>query len=307
MYHYVRDIVKNNYPEIKGLDLKNFKEQILYLDKNYTFVKIDDIIDAYDNNYKLPENAALLTFDDGYKDHFINVFPILNEMNIQGCFYPPASVIENNSVLDVNKIHFILASVKDKNIIIEQIFDQLTINKEKYKLQNNRYYFDKLAIASRFDSEEVIFIKRILQVELPENLRFEITDFLFKKYVTSDEASFSKTLYMNIDNMKEMIGAGMHFGSHGFGHYWLASLSRKQQEVDIKKSLNFLKKIGADLNNWTMCYPYGSYNNDTISILKNNRCQLAFTTKVSIAQIDSDDRLEVPRLDTNDLPKDRNG
>jgi len=307
MYHYVRDIVKSNYPEIKGLDLKKFKEQILYLDKNYTFVKIDNIIDAYDNNYKLPENAALLTFDDGYKDHFINVFPILNEMNIQGCFYPPASVIENNNVLDVNKIHFILASVKDKNIIIEKIFDQLTINKEKYKLQNNLYYFDKLAIASRFDSKEVIFIKRILQAELPENLRFEITDFLFKKYVTSDEESFSKTLYMDIDNMKEMIGAGMHFGSHGFGHYWLASLSHKQQEVDIKKSLNFLKKIGVDLNNWTMCYPYGSYNNDTISILKNNRCKLAFTTKVSIAQIDSDDRLEVPRLDTNDLPKDRNG
>ncbi len=307
MYHYVRDLAKSNYPEIKGLDLKEFKEQLLFLKKNYTLVKIEDVINSYENNCHLPDNAALLTFDDGYKDHFINVFPILNDMKIQGCFYPPAHVIKNKSVLDVNKIHFILASVKDKNIIVEQIFRQLTLHKKKYNLKDNLFYFNKLAKANRFDSKEVIFIKRILQVELPENLRNKITDFLFKKYVTSDEESFSKTLYMDVNDMKEMISAGMHFGSHGFGHYWFASLSHKQQEADINKSLNFLEKIGVDLNNWTMCYPYGSYNRDTISILKNNRCKLAFTTKVSIAQIDSDNRLEVPRLDTNDLPKDRNG
>ena len=307
MYHYVRDISKSKYPEIKALDLNEFKEQILFLKKNYTLIKVDDVIGAYENNCQLPKNAALLTFDDGYKEHFINVFPILNQNNIQGCFYPPASVIENKSVLDVNKIHFILASVKDKTTLVEQIFNQLTFYKKRYNLKNNLYYFNKLAKANRFDTKEVIFIKRILQLELPENLRNKITDFLFKKYVTSDEKSFSKTLYMDINDMKEMIRAGMHFGSHGFGHYWLASLSRNKQEIDINKSIQFLKKIGADSDNWTMCYPYGSFNGETISILQNNNCKLAFTTKVDISQININYRLEIPRLDTNDLPKDRYG
>ena len=63
----------------------------------------------------------------------------------------------------------------------------------------------------------------------------------------------------------------------------------------------------APIVDWVMCYPYGAYNQSLIDLLKKSGCALAFTTKVSIAQIDSDNRLEVPRLDTNDLPKDRNG
>ena len=30
MYHYVRDLKHNRYPDIKGLDVKLFKEQIVF-------------------------------------------------------------------------------------------------------------------------------------------------------------------------------------------------------------------------------------------------------------------------------------
>lgn len=34
----------------------------------------------------LPENSILLTFDDGLKDHFQNVYPILKKMKSKGYF-----------------------------------------------------------------------------------------------------------------------------------------------------------------------------------------------------------------------------
>jgi peptidoglycan/xylan/chitin deacetylase (PgdA/CDA1 family) len=303
MYHYVRDLSSSNYPKINGLDINLFKEQLHYFKNNYVFITIKELIDAYESKSDIPKNSILLTFDDGYIDHYSNVFPILNDYKIQGCFYPPATTILNKQVLDVNKIHFILASVENKNLIVNDIFKQIDNYRESYNLKSSKYYFLNLAKANRFDSKEVIFIKRILQVALEEDLRKKIVSHLFEKYVTSDEKSFSEELYMSTENIKTMIDCGMHFGSHGHKHYWLSSLSKEEQEFEISKSLNFLSDMGENMSYWTMCYPYGDYNNDTLDLLKKYDCKAAFTTRVKVANLNDDNKFEIPRLDTNDFLK----
>ena len=65
-------------------------------------------------------------------------------------------------------------------------------------------------------------------------------------------------------------------------------------------------KIGVDMNNWTACYPYGSYDDQSIKMLKERGCKLALTTEVDIATTNKDTRFIMPRLDTNDIPKDSN-
>jgi peptidoglycan/xylan/chitin deacetylase (PgdA/CDA1 family) len=44
---------------------------------NYNIVRIEDVIAASQGIQTLPPHAVLLTFDDAYSDHFVNVFPIL--------------------------------------------------------------------------------------------------------------------------------------------------------------------------------------------------------------------------------------
>jgi len=305
MYHYVRNLENSRYPEIKGLDLALFEEQVAYLDRHYQVITMEDLIGALSSDSELPPKAALLTFDDAYIDHYEGVFPVLQKFKMQGSFFPPVKAITEHQVLDVNKIHFLLASVPDKEKIISDIFEQLNGHREEYQLESNDHYFDKLAIASRFDPKEVIFIKRLLQRGLPEELRNIITNILFRKYVSSDESAFSRELYLNVDQMAEMKSCGMHFGSHGFDHYWLGSLSRDEQEKEISKSLEFMKSVGLNLDSWTMCYPYGSFNADTVSILKEKGCELALTTRIDVANLKTDNRFELPRLDTNDIPKQR--
>ena len=129
MYHYVRELKHSRYPDIKGLEMTLFKEQIAYLKKNYIFVTMEQVIDSIDNGHKLPERSVLLTFDDAYIDHFTCVLPVLLENNIQGAFYPPVRAIKEHKVLDVNKIHFILASVADKKLLVNNIFSRL----DKYR------------------------------------------------------------------------------------------------------------------------------------------------------------------------------
>jgi len=303
MYHYVRDLKHSRYPEIKGLDVALFIEQIEYLQKHYNFVTMESVIDAFDGTCELPPKAVLLTFDDAYIDHYHYVFPILSNKNIQGSFFPPAKAIIEKSVLDVNKIHFILASVKDKDVLINDVLDQLKKYRSEFNLKNDEFYLNKLAIENRFDTKEVIFIKRLLQVELEEELRKIIINYLFQKYVSDDETVFSRELYMDIEQLKCMKKNGMFIGGHGYKHYWLGSLDKEKQLEDIDSSLDFLQSIGVDTKKWAICFPYGSYNQDTIDILKNRGCKLGLTSEVGIADISKHKRHEIPRLDTNDLPK----
>jgi peptidoglycan/xylan/chitin deacetylase (PgdA/CDA1 family) len=308
MYHYVRDLKHSRYPNIKGLDLYLFIEQINYLQKHYNFVTVEQVIAAYSNNEILPPKAVLLTFDDAYIDHYTNVFPVLYDKKIQGAFFPPVKAVTEHTVLDVNKIHFILASVKKTEKLLESIKYSLLKYRQEYALETYDYYFNKLAVTDRFDTKEVIFIKRLLQVELEESLRKKIINDLFCTFVSSDEASFSRELYMNVDQIGCMAECGMHIGSHGYDHYWLGSLSKEKQEFEIKKSVEFINNIYRNVkhNYYTICYPYGNYNDDTILLLKKYNFQLGFTTIVDIAKItnkNSDEKFKIPRLDTNDLPK----
>lgn len=306
MYHYVRDLNHSRYPDIKGLDITLFEEQIKYLNKYYNFITMEMLIDSIDNNNSLPDKSVLLTFDDAYSDHFNYVFPLLDKYKIQGSFYPPVKAISEHIVLDVNKIHFILASENDKSKIILEIKNELDNYRKDYNLKSFTYYYEKLAQANRFDTADVIFIKRLLQVELNEDLRKSITDNLFEKIVGVDEESFSRELYMNIEQIKCMRRNGMHIGSHGYDHYWLGSLSLENQKIEIEKSLDFLDKVGCDIKRWTMCYPYGNYNETTLDLLANYNCKIGLTTEVDIANIEKNNRYCLSRLDTNDIPKDSN-
>ncbi len=309
MYHYVRDLKKSRYPEIKGCDVRLFREQVRYLKKHYTPVTIEQILECKKENRPLPDHAVLLTFDDGYADHFTYAFPILERERIQGAFFPPVKAVTEHIVLDVNKIHFILASTPADHIsqLLKELRLMVERNRKEYALDSFDEYYQKLAFANRFDTKEVVFVKRMLQVALPEQLRKKMTSELFEKCVGMDEGLFSRELYMSMDQIKCMVDCGMHVGSHGYDHYWLGSLSMQEQAFEISKSIEFIKAVGGDAENWTICYPYGDYNDDTITLLKRYGCRMGFTTKVAVAdlQTDGEDALfKLPRLDVNDLPKD---
>jgi len=263
---------------------------------------MEELIYSLKSGNNLPKRAVLLTFDDGYADHFTNVFPLLNESGISGSFFPPVKAVIRSQVLDVNKIHFILASVNDKQKLAEEIFLLLDEYRQKHSLKDNRYYFKKLAIKDCLDPKEVVFIKGMLQKELPKDLRNKITGRLFNKYVTKDEKGFCNELYLNAAQLKCMKKNGMHIGNHAFSHSWLNDMDEDSQEEEIALSLNFLHDaIGCNIKEWVMCYPYGGYDDSLLRVIKNKGCIAGLTAEPRIADLSSDNPLTLPRLDTNDL------
>ncbi len=302
MYHYVRELKQTRYPGIKGLDVKLFKDQIEFMQNNFNLITMEEMISSiYDGN-KLPERAALLTFDDGYIDHFQTVFPILMNSNIQGSFFIPTQPITDKKLLKVNKIHFILATGNEEMIIysIFSLLDELRM--KGYLIPPNDILYQKLAIGNRFDNKNIIFIKRLLQYELQDELSEWISTQLLIKYVGVSEKVLANELYLNMDQIRCMKEAGMFIGVHGHAHHWLGKVEREKMVQDINRGIEILGEV-IDPNCWVMNYPYGSYNKDTIEYIKSIGCKLALGTEVGVANISSEkERFCLKRLDTNDIP-----
>jgi len=294
MYHYIRDLSKSKFPKIKGLDINLFVKQLEYLTKHYQFISVNDLL----SKEELPLNPVLLTFDDGYIDHYTYVFPKLRERGISGAFFPTVNASKNHCVLDVNKIHFVLASVNDITMIVDEINQYALENKESLKLDDLHTYKSNIP-KSRFDTDDVVYVKYMLQQGLPLAARNYLSDKLFKKYISVDEADFASTLYVNTEHLKEMRESGMSIGIHGYSHSWLATLDEIGQSFEINESVKFLHNVGVKDCELTIAYPYGSYNDVTLKIVANHNVRIGFTSQVGKADLSKP--LELRRFDTNDF------
>lgn len=300
-YHFIRDTEYTKWPEIKALAISNFTKQLDFFSKYYAFVTIEDCIGAIYHNTDLPENALLLIFDDGYIDHFISVFPILKERRVQGCFFPAAKATIDKKLLAINKLHLILATVNDIDDLIKQIYNYLDEYRLEYKLKNNEYYASCGIEEDRFDSKKINFIKNLLHRELDCRVSRLIVNRLFSKYVTEDESSLARQLYMDRDQIKTMIEAGMYVGSHGYEHFWLPGLSLDMLKKEIDASVDFLKNLGLAADSWTMNYPFGGYDESIITLLKAKGFKAGLTTRLGVAQLTEENAFTLESFDANDF------
>ena len=301
MYHYVRDLVNSRYPAIKGMDVTAFKKQIDFLCGSFNVVTMEQVLSACGSGPDLPDQSVLLTFDDGYIDNYTYVLPILEERGLQGSFFIPGKTFTTHTLLDVNKIHYILAS-SDPTVILNDLKKELDYYRGlEFDLPSWEDLYSEHAGSDRFDAPDVVFIKRILQTVLPERLRNMICNDLLKKHVGVSEKQLACELYMTEDQIHTMKRHGMFVGVHGYDHYWLGELPVSKMKEDVDKSLEILDEF-IDHNCWVMNYPYGSYNQAVIDHIEERGCHLGLSADMGVAYIKNNNLFTLPRLDCNDFP-----
>ena len=105
MYHYVRP-ERADLPYFRYLHVEDFAAQLDWIEANFGFVSRPDFERTLATGQ--PAEGAVLTFDDGFADHFDHVFPELARRGLWGVFYVPTGVYDRAELLDVHRIHLLI-------------------------------------------------------------------------------------------------------------------------------------------------------------------------------------------------------
>ena len=261
------------------------------------------MVQAIRGAHELPLRACWLTFDDGLMDHVSSAMPCLVEAGLPASFFPTSSGAQRERVLAVHKIQFIRAAAEPRRVA-EAILKLVAPYRDQVGLPEDRQLYEIYSTQwDRWDPPEEVFIKSFLQKGLPEPVRSQVVDALFGEIVTVDERAFAAELYAGPDELRDMAAAGMEIGGHTESHPWLATLRRSAQRREIDATRQFLGDLqgGTPPDDWVMCYPHGSYDAVTLELLRASGCAAGLSLKPGVAEA-LDAPLELPRLDTNDLP-----
>ncbi len=98
MYHHVQTEEAAKANKQTGLTTYTdfFQKQMQYLkDKNYNVASMNDLVNFFDNGTAVPAKSVLITFDDGYKDVYTDVFPILKNFGFKATVFIPTGLMNN--------------------------------------------------------------------------------------------------------------------------------------------------------------------------------------------------------------------
>jgi peptidoglycan/xylan/chitin deacetylase (PgdA/CDA1 family) len=302
MYHYVRDLPNTRFPKIKGMLIREFREQLALLTDRYEMATLESALEFIQGNYRPVRDLCLLTFDDGFKEHYCEITPLLMDGGIQGVFFLITSCLEGSHVAPVHMNHFLMAALDFKEYRSAFLSRLADVDPD----WNNRT--DVAASLAqrmyRWDIPEVASFKYLFNFVLDFSVRDRILKDLFEEKI-DEVQSFAQYLYVNAEEARKMQAAGMIIGGHSHQHKPLAALADEELYSDLTTCWRLLLEHLQPQSFWPFCYPYGqkdSFNDTTIAALKQIGFACSFSTESGINP-PAMDTFTLRRIDCNDACK----
>ncbi|MCM0083484.1 polysaccharide deacetylase family protein [Geomonas sp. Red32] len=250
-YHYIGAADRYPYPGIIGVTPSEFEAQLDEMGRHVEFVGADAIERALSGNRALPENAAVVTFDDGLKEQFALALPILEARRIPFIFFVNSAPLAERRPCFVHKVHYLRSVISS-----EEFLARARLVAER-KLSFSFPEIDASSIGPSFypyDEPPARALKYTLNFLLSPEHAATIVDEMFSEQ--ADEAEFCSWFYLNADEARELHGRFRALGVHGHSHLSLASLPEQEARREIGRCAEILGEVaGAPLS--CISYPFG--------------------------------------------------
>jgi peptidoglycan/xylan/chitin deacetylase (PgdA/CDA1 family) len=298
MYHYIRDFAKSRFPRLHGMPVADFVRQVDLLRTAHEMATLDSALAFLRGEYHPSRPLCLLTFDDGTREHFELVTPILSERSIQGLFFLITGCMQRQTVAHVHQNHFLMADLEFTD------YRQRFLAELQQSIPGQTFTVDPEIVAKtyRWDTPEVGVFKYMLNFQLTEPLKNQVLTKLFEEHF-GDQAAFSRALYLQWKEAREMQASGMLLGGHTHSHQALATLSDEQQIEDLTQCYDQLQRNLTPQALWPFCYPYGkpnTFNAQSRKVLQELGFACSFSTIVGDNSVD-EDRYAIHRVDPKDV------
>ncbi len=232
---------------------------------------------------KLKDNEVCLTFDDGIKCQIDIALPILEDLKIKSFFFVYTSIFDGKpdnleifryfrlnyfDSVDEFYIKFFKTLNKDLTLFFKKNEQDIKNTKSKfpfYSIEDIKFRFVRDKFLTKANYEENIFLMMDENNFKPEEIYSQ--------------------LFLRQKDLKQLNSLGHLIGLHSHSHpTLLEKLNYDEQKSEYEKNIAIITKILSKSQNdvkW-MSHPCGSYNNNTLQILRELNIELGFKQIMSI-------------------------
>jgi peptidoglycan/xylan/chitin deacetylase (PgdA/CDA1 family) len=264
-----------------------FRVQVEWLRNHVCLLTPEELIAEIQTGSTWRDPAALLTFDDGYRDNFDVAVPILREQNVPATFFIPTEFLDSPRLPWWDHIAYAIKQTRVCRFTLEQSrrggAPPLVIN---------------LEAMSR--AAGIMTIVRAFLDETVTDERWFLGQLNQRTEVEVDCEGLGRGLFMTWDQVQALVDSSAHLtiGSHAHAHHKLAALDNDAQRNELNSSKRILEtRLGREVT--ALAYPYGwpgTYTTLTKRLAAEAGYRLAFTSREGVNRPVMLDPFEVKRL-----------
>jgi peptidoglycan/xylan/chitin deacetylase (PgdA/CDA1 family) len=219
------------------LAVSRFEQQLTFLAAEYTVLPLSDALERLRTGAPLPERAACITFDDGFRNVFTTAYPLLERYGM------PATVFLVTGLVGTRQPAW-----------PERVYQAVTTTTSASVAFRGRRW--DVASAADRSSAQVLITEELKS--LPESEKQAGLKELFESLGGSPPIEASSPLAtMNWDEVDALSRKGLvDFGSHTHTHPILARCSEKMQREELQRSRDILRERLGSVS--LFAYPNGS-------------------------------------------------
>ncbi len=116
MYHRVS---AENDPFFPAVSEKTFRKQMAYIKRCYQVLSMDELVECWRADRKVPNNSVVVTFDDGDARTQSLVCPILEELEIPATLFLATDPIDKNNFIWNDLLHWRLKLTRVNRIAVQ--------------------------------------------------------------------------------------------------------------------------------------------------------------------------------------------
>lgn len=149
LHHYVEYVKDEGDTIRKSLNITPyiFEQEIKTLkNAGYAFITISDLADFLDDKNNLPSRPVILTFDDGYRDFYTDVFPILKKHQVKATVYIVPNFLNKPNNMDIWMLKEIIKSGLVEigaHTMDHTYLSGLPLREIKYEVEESKKYLEK--------------------------------------------------------------------------------------------------------------------------------------------------------------------
>ena len=264
-----------------SIDKDDFYKMINFIGRN-NILDADIFFEKFKNN-KLKENEVCLTFDDAIKCQIDIALPVLEKLKIKSFFFVYTSVFEDKpDNLEVFR-YFRMNYFDDVDEFYNNFYKVLDKDLKNFFDNNNEKIQSKKIKFSHYSIEDVKF-RLVRDIYLTKS-QYEEIMFLMMKEKQFNFKEFYPKLFIDSNDLKKLDSLGHLVGLHSHNHpTLLEKLNYNEQKNEYEQCLTTISRILDKPKSEIkyMSHPCGSYNKNTLEILKELGIELGFKQIMTI-------------------------